>query len=274
MSTNVGNRLATVVPSGTADVVELPSGSAFELLADASAARGAVSVNRLILTSGADGANPHYHELSDETFYVLDGVMEFLLGEELVTVGAGGLLVVPPKLPHAFGAAPGVAAEVLVVIAPGVERFGYFRQLERIASGREPSDSLLPQQERYDVHFTSDEIWRRTRDRSSRRIRREKDDDAGDRLAAAVRRSAAKAPLGIDDLDCCLPDPHRAAASRRRSDARRSAGLADAGPRHAHRADRRLRPPAPAAAAPYPFGSSLRAKRVRNLTVSVEISRR
>ncbi|HEU4947278.1 MAG TPA: hypothetical protein VFT31_09000 [Kribbella sp.] len=54
----------------------------------------------------------------------------------------------------------------MVVITPGVERFGYFRQLQRIASGLEPSDSLLPEQERYDVHFASDGIWRRTRDRT------------------------------------------------------------------------------------------------------------
>lgn len=106
-TTITGDRRATVVPAGTADLVELPSGSAFELLADASAARGAVSVNRLILTSGADGAKPHYHERSDETFYVLGGAMEFMLEEELVTVGAGGLLVVPPMMPHAFGAARG-----------------------------------------------------------------------------------------------------------------------------------------------------------------------
>ncbi|MEW1584475.1 cupin domain-containing protein [Micromonospora vinacea] len=157
---------ATIVQPGTADVVELPSGSAFELLADASAARGAVSVNRLVLSEGADGAKPHYHALSDETFYVLGGAVAFLLGDEMVTVNAGGLLVVPPRMPHAFGAVPGSMADLLIVIAPGVERFGYFRHLQLIALGLKPSDSLLSEQERYDVRFTSDDVWRLHRGRA------------------------------------------------------------------------------------------------------------
>lgn len=158
-----GDNPATVVPTGTAEIVALPGGSAFELLADATAARGSVSVNRLTLAAGADGAKPHHHELSDELFYVLDGTMEFLLGAELVTVAAGGMLVVPPNVVHAFGAAPGSTADVLVVIAPGVERFGYFRQLQLIAAGLAAPDSLLAEQQRYDVHFAPDQGWRRAR---------------------------------------------------------------------------------------------------------------
>jgi hypothetical protein len=45
---------------------------------------------------------------------------------------------VPPKLPHAFSAERGTGAEILIVIAPGVERFEYFRQLTRIAQRKEP----------------------------------------------------------------------------------------------------------------------------------------
>ena len=85
--------------------------------------------------------------------------MEFLLGAELVTVAAGGLLVVPPKMLHAFGAAPGSSADVLVVIAPGVERFGYFRQLQLIAAGLAAPDSLLAEQQRFDVHYAPDQGW-------------------------------------------------------------------------------------------------------------------
>jgi hypothetical protein len=51
----------------------------------------------------------------------------------VVRSGRGDLVVAPPSLAHAFAAAPGHDAELLVIIAPGVERFDYFRQLERIA---------------------------------------------------------------------------------------------------------------------------------------------
>ncbi|GAA2425415.1 cupin domain-containing protein [Streptomyces glaucus] len=164
MSTrSLGNAL--VVPADEAEVVGLAGGSAFRLLADGSATDGALGVNRLCLDTGADGARPHYHARSYEMFHVLDGTASFLLGERLVTVDGGGLVMVPPGLPHAFGAAPGATTDLLVVAAPGVERFGYFRRLGRIARGEETFEDLLPEQERYDVHFVDDTLWRSVRAR-------------------------------------------------------------------------------------------------------------
>ncbi|MEU4274180.1 hypothetical protein [Streptomyces tanashiensis] len=40
-----------------------------------------------------------------------------------------------------------------MVLAPGVDRFGYFRSLGRIRHGLESFDDLLAEQGRYDVHF-------------------------------------------------------------------------------------------------------------------------
>ncbi|MEV0202994.1 cupin domain-containing protein [Nonomuraea sp. NPDC050691] len=156
---------AVVVPESTAEVVELSQGGGFRLLVDAGATGGALGANRLTLAPGADGARPHHHALSSELFYVLAGTMEFLLGERIVTAGRGSLIVVPPATVHAFGAAPGSTAEALVVMAPGVERFEYFRRLGRIAQGQDSFDGLLPEQDRFDVHFADDTAWLRARAR-------------------------------------------------------------------------------------------------------------
>ncbi|MBL1106500.1 hypothetical protein JK361_18150 [Streptomyces sp. 5-8] len=78
-------------------------------------------------------------------------------------MGQGGLVVVPPGIPHAFGAAPGVSAELLVVLTPGVDRFDHFRPLGRIPQGLESHDSLMPHQERFDVHFLDASAWRSAR---------------------------------------------------------------------------------------------------------------
>lgn len=150
---------AFVMPADAAEVVELPAGGAFTLLADASHTSGALGANRLSLGRGRDGARPHFHALSTELFHVLAGDMEFLLGDERVTVSAGGLVVVPPGLPHAFGAAPGAEADVLVVLTPGIERFEYFRRLGRVR----PFDDPLSEQDRYDVHFVDDAAWQSVR---------------------------------------------------------------------------------------------------------------
>ena len=157
---------AVIVRHEDAELLELPA-AAFRLLADGDATDGTVGVNRLSLGTGTDGAKPHYHARSWELFYVLDGTMEFLLDDRLSTVSPGDLVLVPPGMPHAFGAGPGSTADVLVLIAPGIERFGYFRQLQRIALGQEPAESLAPEQDRYDVHFVDSVTWTTTRARSS-----------------------------------------------------------------------------------------------------------
>lgn len=154
---------AFVVSADSAEVVGLPAGGVFTLLADASDTAGSLGANRLTLGPGRDGARPHYHELSTELFHVLDGTVEFLLGEVAATVAEGGLVVVPPRLPHAFGATPGGSAELLSVLTPGVERFGYFRQLARIQHGLAPFDDLLAEQGRYDVHFVDAAAWQSMR---------------------------------------------------------------------------------------------------------------
>ncbi|MFH8938935.1 cupin domain-containing protein [Streptomyces griseosporeus] len=129
------------------------------LLADSSAAGGALSTVRATLAEGADGARPHVHHNSAEMFYVLDGEAEVLSGDDVVTAERGDLIIVPPDRPHAFAAAPGSTADLLIVIAPGVERFEYFRHLQRIRLGEATPESLLEVQELYDNHFLKSAAW-------------------------------------------------------------------------------------------------------------------
>ncbi|MFJ6799081.1 cupin domain-containing protein [Streptomyces sp. NPDC091268] len=133
------------------------------LLADSDSTGGALSTQRVTLTDGADGAAPHRHSRSAEMFYLLDGTAQVLSGDRIVTAERGDLVIVPPHLPHAFAAAPGHDADILVVITPGTERFEYFRHLERIAYGKVPPESLLEVQEIYDTYFLTSTTWNDTR---------------------------------------------------------------------------------------------------------------
>ncbi|MFJ1864263.1 cupin domain-containing protein [Streptomyces sp. NPDC088097] len=136
------------------------------LLADSGSTGGALSAQRVSLLDGANGAAPHHHTRSAELFYLLDGTAQLLSGEQVVTAERGDLVIVPPGLPHAFAAAPGEDAEILIVITPGVERFEYFRHLARIAYGKVPPESLLEVQELYDTYFAESPTWNRTRTRT------------------------------------------------------------------------------------------------------------
>ncbi|MGD9890601.1 MAG: cupin domain-containing protein [Dehalococcoidia bacterium] len=151
-----------VVRSGEAEVIGRAP-TTVRLLADSSATGGALSTIQVSLIDGADGAKPHHHAGSAELFYVLDGTVQLLTGEQIVTAARGDLVIVPPNLAHAFGAAPGQNAEILIVIAPGVERFEYFRHLERIAYGKAPPESLLEMQELYDTYFQRSPTWEAAR---------------------------------------------------------------------------------------------------------------
>ncbi|MGC1907892.1 MAG: cupin domain-containing protein [Candidatus Acidiferrum sp.] len=126
---------------------------------DSNATGGALSTVQVTLTRDADGARPHHHDHSAEMFYVLDGSVQVLSGTDIVQAERGDVIVVPPRLPHAFAAARGKAADLLIVIAPGVERFEYFRKLTRIARGEEPPEILRDVQQIYDTYFSASPEW-------------------------------------------------------------------------------------------------------------------
>jgi quercetin dioxygenase-like cupin family protein len=133
------------------------------LLADSSTTHGALSSHRVALARGADGAVPHRHDKASELFFVLSGELDVLAGDDVLTAAAGDLLVVPPGLAHAFGAHRGSAAEALIVITPGIERFDYFRHVVRMRAGTEPREVLLGLQDRFDTHFVESAAWHSAR---------------------------------------------------------------------------------------------------------------
>ncbi len=133
------------------------------LLLDASHTGGAVSVHQTVLRNGVVGANPHLHTGSSELFYLISGTAELLTGDEVVTATMGDLVVVPPKTGHAFAAAPGCDAELLIVITPGIERFEFFRDLVRVQTGELERAEFMAGQSAYDTHPASSPAWTRVR---------------------------------------------------------------------------------------------------------------
>ena len=104
-------------------------------------------------------------------FYILDGRLEVLSGTNVVKAEAGDVIVVPPRLPHAFAADRSSTANVLIIIAPGVERFEYFRTLTRIARGEEPPENLQDVQDLYDNYFLKSPEWKAARKLSLKKHR-------------------------------------------------------------------------------------------------------
>lgn len=138
------------------------------LLIDSNEAGGAASTLEVTMTQGADGAAPHYHTLSDELFYVAEGELQVMAGDRITTVGAGGSLIVPKLMPHAFGASPDSGAKIMIALMPGVERFEYFRLLDRIGKGEATFADLAAAQEEFDNHFVDAPEWWQERNANRR----------------------------------------------------------------------------------------------------------
>ncbi|MBH0780494.1 cupin domain-containing protein [Nocardia bovistercoris] len=142
------------------DETELLETLGVRLYADHDMTGGKMSANRTLLAAGTDGPPPHYHTTSAELFYMLDGRLRVLAGEEVVTIGSGDFLLIPPNTTHAWAAPADASADVLIVFTPGIERFEYFRLVDRIRQGKASPEEVLDTMERFDNHFVDSPLWR------------------------------------------------------------------------------------------------------------------
>ena len=86
------------------------------------------------------GPPPHVHTREDETFYVLEGEVEFLLGDELVQAGAGHFVNVPRGTVHRFTNTGTETARLVLTFTPaGIERW-FEQTLEPAPNEVRPED--------------------------------------------------------------------------------------------------------------------------------------
>lgn len=71
------------------------------ILAEAKDTGGRFSMMEELAAKGS-GPGPHKHTWSDETFYMLDGEITFLIGDDIRTARTGDFLMVPRNTRHAF----------------------------------------------------------------------------------------------------------------------------------------------------------------------------
>ena len=71
-----------------------------------------------------DGPPPHIHRTEEEAFYVLEGSLDVLVGEDTIRVNAGAFVLVPRGTVHAFTKVGSESARILIIISPaGFEKF-------------------------------------------------------------------------------------------------------------------------------------------------------
>lgn len=98
---------------------------------------GVFSLTEIIVAPQA-GPPLHIHHDADEVLYVLDGIGDFICGEEQFRTGPGGFAAIPRATPHAFRNFEATPLRMLVLLTPGG-----FEQFMPAMRGRAMSD--IPQ---------------------------------------------------------------------------------------------------------------------------------
>lgn len=112
-------------PNGTAPAVWGP-GDLYNLLATGEETNNAFFQFEAIVPKGG-GPPPHTHSREDESFYVVSGNLEILLGDSTYQAKAGDFVFVPRGTVHRFKNVGGSTAVQLVTFVPaGME--GFFRE--------------------------------------------------------------------------------------------------------------------------------------------------
>jgi quercetin dioxygenase-like cupin family protein len=98
------------------------------------------AMEALVPTGG--GPPRHVHTREDEMFYVLDGDVEFTLGENTVVAGPGDFVNVPRGTVHCFRNTGAETARIILTFTPaGIERW-FEETLERAPN--EVTDEDVP----------------------------------------------------------------------------------------------------------------------------------
>ena len=88
-----------------------------------------------------EGPPLHHHDF-DEAFYVLDGELTFMVGDELRTAGPGTMTFAPRGAHHTLANCAAAPARYLLTCTPaGFERM--FSRLAARVAGREPVPEAL-----------------------------------------------------------------------------------------------------------------------------------
>ena len=78
-----------------------------------------------VVTGPGKGPRPHRHHGQDEDFYLLGGEVQFVSGDEMVTVRPGDFVRVPADTVHRYTVTSDEPCRMLIVLTPpgGIEEF-------------------------------------------------------------------------------------------------------------------------------------------------------
>lgn len=107
----------------------------------------------LLLAEVYSGSGPpmHYHKVMTQTFKVLAGVLYLKIGEQVHTLKAGDVYIVPPMVPHSESSEKGKLLRCEVEIRPGHQGYEDFMNM---TYNRDPNS--LTEEEKKEIYLNAD----------------------------------------------------------------------------------------------------------------------
>jgi quercetin dioxygenase-like cupin family protein len=86
----------------------------------------------------------HIHRGFEELFYILEGDLEFIAGDEVIYASSGDQITIPTGLPHTYGNVSGKSARLLI-IHTDARMAKYFEEVEALIKQGVPAPQAVIQ---------------------------------------------------------------------------------------------------------------------------------
>jgi mannose-6-phosphate isomerase-like protein (cupin superfamily) len=151
-----------VLRPGEGKYVVIGSGSRCTFKVVGADTHGHFGLFEFAMEPGAAGPKPHIHHGIEEIFYVVEGEIELLVGEEKLSTKPGTLALVPRGTVHAFANPGPNRSTLLIMFCPADSREQYFEGLAELTKGGKTpdQDALFELMRKFDQEPVEESEWR------------------------------------------------------------------------------------------------------------------
>ncbi|MBQ72856.1 MAG: hypothetical protein CMJ67_08110 [Planctomycetaceae bacterium] len=132
-----------IIPPDSADVIEFYPGNEVRFRITGEQTNGRLELFDRVAPAGETLADMHLHLDTTETFRVLEGTVELSLGTEIRELGPGGLVIVPPGLPHAMRNRTDQRVVMQIMFTPARNHPKFFHDLKEEWPGLQGRNQAL-----------------------------------------------------------------------------------------------------------------------------------
>jgi mannose-6-phosphate isomerase-like protein (cupin superfamily) len=161
-----------IVAAGAGRSLALGESATFLVKEDGSHTQGKLFVAEMVIQPDFAAPIQHLHHAHEESWFVLEGELEFTSGTRVTRVGPGGWVLVPTDVPHTFGNPGDVPARFLAMMTPNLYLDYFVEMAEQLARARQAqgevtdavrariSAELMP---KYQTEIVDPAAWERAR---------------------------------------------------------------------------------------------------------------